>query len=186
MEERLKLIVSIIAIIGGLYGAWKVIGKSIKDYFFRNYYYHMQGFHIMSDIQRAFGVDAGATILKFMSSYNDYKSETNLRLDILETDANIGIYVCAVTGECIYANTTLCRMFGMSPEDMKGFGWVKPLVDPEAEYKHWKFSVENSLPYNSNYEVMRDGKVFMYHTEAEPKRTADGVVIGYVGIVKPV
>jgi len=186
MEERLKLIVSIIAIIGALYGAWKVVGKSIKEAFWKSYYYYTQGFHIMSDIQRAFGVEAGATILKFLSSYNDYKTETNIRLDILETDANIGIYVCAVTGECIYANTTLCKMFGMSPDEMKGFGWIKHLADPEGEYKHWKFTVDNGLPYSSKYDVLKEGGIFKYHTEAEPKKTADGVVLGYVGMVKPV
>ena len=82
------------------------------------------------EMEASFGASPAKEVKKLIDALRQSHSEMDVRHSILCRRLNIGIWMCeAHSGRCIYANPTLCEMFGMSREDMLGFGWLSA-VDP--------------------------------------------------------
>lgn len=181
----LEKLAIVLTILGAIWGFWKIIEKPIVTFFVKTKYNYGTGYHIIQDIEKRFGKDAADKLVEFMKKSDSFDITTDMRLDMLEDAANIGIYVCNTDGKCIYANHTLCKMFGTSKEAMLGFGWIHGVVDKEKAYKNWMFSVNNNIPYEDNYEYLVENTIVKFKTVAEPKTAEkNGVVLGYVGVVK--
>ena len=185
MDESLKIITGVFAIIGGLYAFGRIIFPYCKAYLAALYYHHTVGIHILKNIEKEFGVQAGKSIKDALVSLNNKVDTGNIRMDLIENTVNLGIYICDTSGKCSYVNRTLSEMFGQDKNDMLGYGWLEHITDKQKAFNTWRFSVENSIPYNDVYEVSVNGVVRRFSTEAEPSIEV-GIVLGYVGIVKEI
>jgi len=137
-----------------------------------------------SDISREFGRDAGAKLRSILGNLSNKSDIGELKHRIIENQFSIGIYLCDALGKWQYTNKVLAEMYGMQSEDMKGYGWLRPICDANRVHHDWKMSVSNGLPYRTNYVIEPDGKPAVeVYTEAYPIHE-DGVVVQYLGVVK--
>lgn len=173
----------IIALIAGSAGLlillakyWKKITTPFKIWWF----WHTTGYNLMVSIENNFGIEAGKKIKEMFYNLHNRMDIKNIRLDLLENTLNLGIYICDENGKCIYANNTISSIFDLDKSEMIGSGWLKPVKDKEKVFKEWKFSVENNLPYKTEYELL-NGKVVS--TEAYPS-IQEGITISWVGLLK--
>lgn len=103
---------------------------------------------------------------------------------IMERD-QMPIYECLPTGECSYANRSLCELFGLESEEMEGNGWLAALIpeDRERVFDTWRSAVAKQIPYECSYSLRTKAGVEKVTTTAEPMWDTDGNLIGYHGIL---
>lgn len=163
----------------------KWIVPRIKQYFGINIYIRETGVHILKDIEASFGKEAGQVIKDILQRKTLQNSINEMRLNIIENAVGLGIFLTDVTGKCTYANKTLAKIFGMSQEEMLGFGWITPIVDKQKAYNNWKFAIDNDTPYRDHYVILVNEQEFTVLAEAEASYDEnEKEILGYVGIVK--
>jgi len=185
----IKDIVSILAysvtFLGGVYAFFKWVWPKLSPYFMDYMYVNFTGVHVIRDIETHFGKNAGRVLKEIIQRRGLDIAIDEMRLNIIENTIGLGIYICHSDGKCTYANKTLAKMFGISQEDMLGYGWLAPIVDKQKAYQIWKFALDNNIPYRDKYEVTVDGEIKLYYSEAEASVSEnDGIILGYVGIVR--
>lgn len=187
IKDIATIIAYLIAIIGGLYSFFKWGWPKISPYFYNQIYLHQAGVHVIKDIEKQFGKEAGRVIKDLLREKGLEIVIDEMRLNIIENAIGLGIYICSSDGRCTYANKTLSKMFGLSQQEMIGNGWLKPIVDKQTAYTNWKRSVDHNIPYEDIYEVNVDGEIKKYHTQAEPSMDEDKtIILGYVGTIREV
>lgn len=184
LKDYLVIIVYIISILTSLWAFWKFLGKKVWKSVLYSFYWYSTGYHVLADIEKSFGREAGMTIRRMVEMLHHKVDMKDIRLDIIENTLSIGIFICDASGKCTYANRTLAEMWGMDKDRLRGNGWLEALNDRERIYKSWIFAVENKIPYSDVYEVEgHTGTVEKFAVEAEPSIKED-VILGYVGVVR--
>lgn len=109
------------------------------------------------------------------------------KVEIIAQRTKIGIYLCDENGKCIWVNKPLAEMFNIDQKNMSGYGWLQNVCDKESAYTHWKWSVENNIPYKDLYEVETKDGVKNYLSEAYKHTSEDqnGTVF-YIGFVEEI
>lgn len=185
LKDIANIIVYAIAIIGSFYSFIKWVWPRLSPYFYNQIYLHQTGTHIIRDIEKQFGKEAGRVIKDLLKEKGLEIVIDEMRLNIIENAIGLGIYICSSDGKCTYANKTLAKMFGLSQTEMLGNGWLKPIINKQEAHSNWKRSVEYNIPYEDTYELKVDGEIKKYHTQAEPSMDEDRtVILGYVGTVR--
>ncbi len=117
------------------------------------------------------------------------ESEASYRL--LSEISPVGIYRHNVQGHCIYANSKLLELTGLSITEMMGSGWTR-IVHPKDRtfaLANWQTFVEQShqgagSDYRDEIRLIRpDGSLVWICLQAVPQRSVDGELTGYVGTV---
>ncbi len=183
MKDGLQIIVYAFSITASIWAFGKYIFPIIRRRIERSLYIHTTGVHVVQDIEKTFGREAGVALRRMVETLHQKIDMKDIRLDILENTLSIGIYLCDGDGKCTYANKTLADMFNMDKERMMGYGWLEPIVNKKAAYETWKFAVDNRIPYSDTYDVSTELGVRTYKTMAEPS-IKDDIVLGYVGVVR--
>lgn len=99
-------------------------------------------------------------------------------------------YICDEDGQCIMVNTALCKLFGLSYQEMTGYGWLKAIGKDQAErdstHAAWQYSVKNDVPYDMEYTVTNQQTQKKTHcrSSAHALRTPTGEVLHYLGTVE--
>lgn len=163
---------------------WKWVLPYLTEYFTIHFYNHSVGHRIVKDIEKRLGRDAGRVLMEFMRDNDGRHLNQGIRLNLIENNLGIGIFVCDADGKCIYANETLCGIFGLSRQAMTGFGWLNPVVNKQEAFNSWMFSVNNKIPYRNEYDIKVGDTTSRVYAEAEATKAGDEVVLGYVGIVR--
>jgi PAS domain S-box-containing protein len=186
-KDNLNVIVYCITIATAIITFLKWGWPKIKPIIENINYITADGIHVIKDIEHHLGKEAGKVLKEMISKNRIEVLVDELRLNIIENNIGLGIFICNPEGICTYSNKTLAKMFGLSQAEMIGHGWVGPIVDKEKAFNNWKFSVNNKVPYRDEYMVRVNGVEHRYYAEAEPS-VADKTneVLGYVGIVKKV
>lgn len=96
------------------------------------------------------------------------------------------IYECEpAEGRCIYANHSICELFGLEKAEFLGSGWLAAVIpgDRERVYQSWRHAVLNRLPYECEYHIknVRSGKRYHITTKAVPMFDSSQKLIGYHG-----
>lgn len=187
LKDIVTILGYLIAIIGGIFSFFKWIWPKIGPYFYNQIYLHQAGVHVIKDIEKQFGKEAGRVIKELLRERGLEIVIDEMRLNIIENAIGLGIYICSADGRCTYANKTVAKMFGLSQAEMLGNGWLKPIVDKQTAYQNWKRCQEHNIPYDDTYEVSVDGEIKKYWTQAEPSMDEDKtIILGYVGIVREI
>lgn len=174
-----------LAIAGTIFAFAKWAWPRIAPLIINHLYLQQTGVNVIRDIEKHFGKEAGRVLKDIIQQRGLEIVIDEMRLNIIENAAGLGIYICNSDGRCTYANKTLAKMFGLSQHDMLGNGWIANIVDKQTAFNNWKFAVDNNTPYRDEYTIKVNGVITKYYTEAEPSLSEDGdVILGYVGIVK--
>lgn len=186
MKGILAILISIVALISSFYAFVKWILPFAKYEYERQIHFRNEGYMLSKNMVRHFGKDAGESLRNLLASKNYEILLNSARLDELENETGIGVYVCNGDGVCTYANKTLSDLFGIEQEQMKGFGWAKGIIDQQKAVNNWNFAIKNNLPYSDTYSIRVDDKIKNVYTEARKLKDNEAGIQGYIGIVKEV
>lgn len=135
---------------------------------------------------REFGELPAEKVRKAFLDLSKGQDLAELRQQVLSKHLEFGLYICETTGRCIEANPYLCDLFGMSREEMMGFGWLNAVAPEHRQGVHadWMWALKTDAPYRATYRVenQRDGSSTWVKTEAFTAKK-DGVVIAIAGIL---
>lgn len=137
-----------------------------------------------NDLAKTFGRDAGTVLKKLLVSESQKLSQTAAIAEAMTRAIHLGVYVCDSNGRNISSNAVLERWIGMSREKLVGYGWLDGIVDREKAFAHWRFAVENGIPYRDTYEIRNvdTGDTFKAATEAVSVNVDGGSI--FVGFVR--
>ncbi|MFB2878726.1 PAS domain S-box protein [Floridanema aerugineum] len=143
--------------------------------------------------------DAMGRPIKILEINNDITSRKQAEAALRQSEETfrslsefspIGIFLCDVTGKCIYSNPVYQQIIGTSAEEALGDGW-KEFVHPDDRqwvFQHWsevvaagKEGVFNELRYQD-----RQGKICYTQVRTAPIKSSDGKVILFVGTVEDI
>lgn len=78
------------------------------------------------------------------------------RIRMFLKNGSEGMYECDVNGECIWANQSLCDLFGLAYHDMMGHGWMEA-IPPEQRsivIDIWNKAIRDDIPYTWSYNII--------------------------------
>jgi PAS domain S-box-containing protein len=112
------------------------------------------------DLHRAFGFEAGE---KLESICHDLQLSTNtleIRAEVYEKVADIGIFICSTEGRCLWVNTVLSELYGLDSTEMLGFGWLSAVhpLDRQRVHDEWLYSIKTRISYNCQYTICNNRK----------------------------
>jgi len=102
--------------------------------------------------------------------------------------APIGIYMSNAQGSCIYSNTRMQELSGLSAEQLLGWGWSAALhpEDREQTSSQWLATVAAGGIFQHECRIVKEGKPLWLRGLAKPFEGPDGAIAGYVGIVEDI
>lgn len=112
------------------------------------------------------------------------------RQKLLDTNSAVGEFQTDEFGLCMYANSTLCDMYGLTESQMIGNGWLRAVVAEERQsvYDKWMGAVRNDFPYECRYRVRccaeGGGETFEVQATAVAIRDSSGKIIRFYGSVE--
>ena len=98
----------------------------------------------------------------------------------------VGIFRADADGHCIYVNSRIWEMTGMSPDDIYKNGWEHAIHpdDRAAVMAQWYGCIAKRQTFNMEYRYQRpNGAVRWVLGQAMAEWNSDGEMIGYVGTV---
>lgn len=144
---------------------------------------------ILAEIRAQVFPNGGQSMSDRLDKVLNFAKMGERRSLILSEHSNIPTFECDEFGLCVWVNTALANLFGMERAEMLGNGWLKA-VDSDDKQRVWrtfKESIEQNIPYSSNYTVVsqRTGQRIYCYASAEVTRTPQNKVIFIHGTVVP-
>lgn len=142
------------------------------------YYYNGSGC-----LERAIGVLADITDRKCAEIS---LQESERRYATLAQLSPVGIFRCDRDGNCTYVNDRWCEITGISSQEAMGMGWSSALYcqDRDRVIEEWKQSVENNVPFYSEYRFQRRNETISWVLgQVLPEIEQNERVVSYVGTI---
>ena len=115
--------------------------------------------------------------------------ESEQLLRTLSAAAPIGIFRADPAGRCVYVNQRWCEMSGRSAESAMGFGWLDSIhpEDREQVRRLWKTGTELGMELQDESRFQTpDGLTNWIYWKSRGLYSADGSLLGYVGVVEDI
>ncbi len=121
--------------------------------------------------------------------------ESERRLTEAQRIANIGYWERDFISNKIILSDESCRIFGLTQENyhIKLDDWHKQLLqlllpeDKERVEKAFMDAVQNDIPYNLDYRIVRhDGELRHVHSEADVRRDSSGLPLIMLGMMQDI
>lgn len=174
LEQHGKVLGALVALGSAALVAWKWVSK------------HCAAIAVGHALREHFGTDPAGTIRKILDEIKRTQGKREIHTRIIARHLNLGIYVCAPSGQCTDCNDVCCELFGRDSREMLGFGWLEAVVpeDRQQVYEFWTYCVEHGLPYSAAYTVQHaeTNERFRCRTQAFAG-VVDGVTVCWVGYV---
>ena len=195
-----QILGTLITVIAVLWTGWKWIVKPFKKHYedihtnfkeLKNISVAVttQIIPVIDSLNKQFPASGGKTIKDQLTRINDNLRMADLRNKLLSDNIlSTGIYECDANGDCLWANKTLCDLFGLSLEEMLGAGWLSGIAADEREHvwNKWKKAIELDIPYETEYTVVniKTREHIRVRTTAIVYRAEfDKKVLGYYGTI---
>lgn len=128
-------------------------------------------------VDRVKNMEEQVTIIRGRERWNDTTNETS------------AVFECDATGQCVHVTKSLAMMFGMTPDEMRGYGWLDAMIDSTERDRArvaWEKSRENRMPYRDTYRVhnRETGERFFAQACAHIITDKTGKVLAIVGGVE--
>jgi PAS domain S-box-containing protein len=111
----------------------------------------------------------------------------NTRARMAFEDSAIGFFECDMRGDCVWVNTALAKLFGMSRESMMGRGWLAALHSDDMHKTHeeWEETIKAWRPYKTRYRVVNGREPVTVEASATVLKTSANTPICIWGRVVP-
>lgn len=98
------------------------------------------------------------------------------------------VWECDPAGECKWASPALCAMFGLSHQEMLGWGWLSAIATQDERHKTaeaWNDAVTRMIPYTQTYTIHNrvSGERSVVEARGFPSNGDDGRAVWYYGTV---
>lgn len=95
-------------------------------------------------------------------------------------------FECDLSGQCIWSNTALQKLFGLNKQEMLGVGWLAALhpEDIEKTKGRWMETVHNWYPYRARYRLFINEKITPVEATAEVLTDGHGTTLSIWGKVE--
>lgn len=105
-----------------------------------------------------------------------------------EASAKAYFECSAKDGSCVWTNTALQKMFHLSQEQTRGFGWLTSLHpdDLVATRDLWDETIKKWTPYRVRYRLLIDGKATLVEASARVIMSPSGEPLSVWGSVEEV
>lgn len=107
---------------------------------------------------------------------------------IVHEASKAGMFECELpSGECVWVNGSLARLFGMETEAMHGWGWLA-VVHPDDRKRvreQWLEAVTSRVPYAARYRIIVNDVPLTVECKAEVIYSDTGLPLSAVGTVAP-
>lgn len=180
--EQQKIIIEIIGLLIGA-GVFAYVWKQFYSLFQSVTWIHGQGFKILKGLESKFGNTPAEVIHNIARKLADNQAKDGMRIDIIEENLNLGIFVCDKDGKWIWANRFLCDLFGVDEQDIHGLDWIACIKDQPKALNTWKFAIQNQIPYRDEFIVLVGDQEITCESKAETS-CSDGICLGWVGYVQ--
>jgi PAS domain-containing protein len=184
--EQQKIIIEILSFLVGA-GIFAYIGKVIYKVYRHITWIHGEGFKILKGFESKFGKTPAEVIHNIAKKLADNQTKDGMRIDIVEENLNLGIFVCDKDGRWIWSNRFLSKLFSASEEQTHGLNWISMVKDPQKVLVNWKFAIENQIPYRDEIIVLsqKDEEIKEITCEARAEMScSDGICVGWVGYIQ--
>jgi PAS domain S-box-containing protein len=105
-------------------------------------------------------------------------------------DGPVGIFRCDQQGRNIEVNRTYCRWLGVGADELMGHGWRRFLAGTssrEGYDQEWSSAFQHGREVEFRIDLRTvDGAISQYDVHAYPIPSHSGVVIEYLGVLRPV
>lgn len=98
----------------------------------------------------------------------------------------LATYECGPDGMCTYASAALGELYGMSPEQFTGNGWlsaVETAQERQRVWDSWQAAVKAGIPYEDVYVVRCHAVRRRVRTYTRAVKDRSGKVLCYFGVV---
>lgn len=142
----------------------------------------------MKSFQEEFSTNSGKSIKDRITRIDNSIKKEEIRNKLLADSLTmIGTYECDNKGDCVWANKSLCDMFGLNLQEMYGRGWLAAICEEERTevWVNWIENIKFNIPYEATYKVcnLKTGEAFVCRTNAVEHRDTAGNIVGYYGTV---
>lgn len=206
MSEALQILLYIIEIfiglvtIGGiLWGGFIGIIKPIRKVIRQTEDNHLQNKDILTLLNKKvvpfidsmtheFSPNSGKSIKDQITRIDDITRLAELRSKSIASNLQTtGVYECDAQGNCTWANNALCEMFGLTPAEMMGTGWLLGIKASERKRvsDEWMDSVKEDIPYETTYTAVnhKNKEEIYVRTSAVTHKSMNGKILGFYGTV---
>jgi len=171
-----------ITVIGGF--VMPVLRKIRKGYLgIREWYFGL------TDLMNQFKPNGGGSVLDKLNRIDSSLQINSARTVAMINHASHPIFECDVHGNCVLVNKSICDLFGLSPEEMLGSGWISGVDQPDRDdvIDTWRSSVTKKIPYEHRYNVRnaKTGVLVPVRSFCTSMKNIHGQVIGFHGTVQP-
>ena len=166
------------AAFGFAWALWWTIGRWLKKQITRI----LRSLTHSDAMHAHFGHDPARQLHAIIETIRGSMSTDSMVMAICQSRIDLGIYICDPAGRCKVANKPLCKLFGLSQEQMLAYGWSMAIAEHEqrAVLDRWAEAVRGKSRYTASYTLQGTE----CYTEAEPV-ILDGTIHAYVGFVIP-
>jgi len=199
IQALVEILVGISALIGVLWGGWKLIVSPIRKILDYQQNHEKEQVEIrktlneevlpvINSLKREFSKNGGKSIKDQINRISDAVALAELRSKMIASNLlTAGTYECSPTGECTWVNKALCEMFGLTYDECMGNGWLTGVVGDDRTYvwKQWNESISLDIPYEAEYLVLNHitNKKIKVRATAVAHKSIDGKVLGFYGTI---
>lgn len=105
-------------------------------------------------------------------------------------DSEIPQWECDAEGKCVRSNASMCKLFGLSADQMEGWGWFDAIssIDRNRIHEQWTYACKHAVPYQAKYSIQNreTGESYSVIVEGFPVSDTHGNLIHWFGTCKKV
>lgn len=144
----------------------------------------------LKDIKKELAYNGGNTLKDAVTKSLELITLLKLKFTYQMSTSEVPMFECEPTeGRYIWVNNALCELFGLSHEEMLGFGWLVGVKESEREdvYNHWNIALTKKIPYSWTYTVVnqKSGKEVKCRAGATTIVLSNGKILEYCGFITP-
>jgi PAS domain S-box-containing protein len=102
-------------------------------------------------------------------------------------DTKQAVFESDEKGFYIFVNRTYCRWLSVSESEAEGNGWINHIADHDKKrvLSAWKYAIVDGIEFAMEYDMVdSNGVIFKVKGKANPLRTAEGTILGFLGLIE--
>jgi len=144
----------------------------------------------LTELMNQFKPNGGKSVMDKLNRIDLSVQIDSARIMAMMNHAAHPVFECNAEGKCILVNKAICDLFGLSPEEMLGTGWLNGVSpeDRESTIDSWMSAIAKSIPYEHRYNVRnaRTGVLTPVRAFSAAMKNVYGQIIGFHGTVQPI
>jgi PAS domain S-box-containing protein len=186
MLSGIQISVDAVAVIAAIFGSAAFIYRKLILPMYRWTSSMVESLDKINVIHEQMFTNGGSTLRDAVNRIENRINLVEKKQGIYILDTPHGVYESNSNGEITSVNRTLCRITGKTENEILGNGWLTSISENDRERVDdaWNYAIGNQIEFLTTYDmVSSDGDIFKVRTHANPIKSSDGRLMGYIGVV---